>query len=280
MSALLRRLERLEARAGQAAPADQSAAPDPVAWAEATVGIQLDLWQRELLRDEAPRTLLLCSRQVGKSFATALKAAYTTAFTPGTVLVCSPSLRQSSLMFSTIERTLKAASPALHFAEANRTTIAVSGGGRVVCLPGDRPDLCRGFASSLVLLDEACFIKDAVPQVVMPMLATTGGRIIALSSPAGPVGWFYDQWTGDAEWKRIRVLATDCPRIPETFIEDARRRLGSIAFRQEILAEFVQAADALFSADDLDRLFATNRNENGAPWLSKPAYPDHQPFLK
>lgn len=272
-STLRRELARLR-RAAERAPASAEDLPDPVTWAETVSGRKLDPWQRDLMRDASPRVLLLCSRQVGKSFCVALKAAYEAAHRPGTVLVLAPSLRQSSLLFGTIEATLKAARPSLRFTEANRSTIAIAGGGRVVCLPGDRPDLVRGYAASLVLIDEAAFVRDQVPAVLTPTLATTGGKLICLSSPAGPRGFFYGAWTGEAEWQRIRVLASDCPRISPAFLEDARQRLGELAYRQEVLAEFVQSAQALFGADDLDRMFAAAPAPEA--WL-KPA--DAAPFL-
>jgi hypothetical protein len=65
-----------------------------------TIGLEPDPWQVRVAQSAAPRTLLNCSRQSGKTLlaaALALEAAMTQ---PGAlVLVLSPSLRQSQESF-------------------------------------------------------------------------------------------------------------------------------------------------------------------------------------
>jgi hypothetical protein len=78
---------------------DLAAALDPVVLAR-QAGIDPDPWQREVLRSTAPRVLLNCSRQSGKSTISALLAVHTALYTPAAlVLMLSPSLRQSAELF-------------------------------------------------------------------------------------------------------------------------------------------------------------------------------------
>src|SRR6266436_9201269 len=74
---------------------------DPVALA-LDVGITPDAWQAALLRERPRRSLLLCSRQSGKSTVTALQALWQAVHEPGLVVIVSPSQRQSAEMLRTL----------------------------------------------------------------------------------------------------------------------------------------------------------------------------------
>jgi hypothetical protein len=234
--------------------------PDPVAWAEDIAGIRLDPWQRNLLSTTHKRQLLLCSRQTGKTEAVALKAAYETAFNPGaSVLVIAPTLRQSRNLFDRLEFCLlndaSVGRPTVH----TRTMIRLPHGGTVRALPGDKPDMVRGLTATSVILDEAAFCRESIMAILLPMLATTNGSMAMLSTPSGPTGVFYDAWQSD-DWHKTMVLAHDCPRITIDFLEDAKRQLGDLAFRQEYLCEFIQTSTAFFSADMIDAAFSNDRS--------------------
>jgi hypothetical protein len=76
---------------------------DPVLFAT-DCGIPPDGWQADLLRSSAPRALLLCSRQSGKTTTTSLIALHCAVYIPGAlVVVVSPSQRQSAEMLRTIK---------------------------------------------------------------------------------------------------------------------------------------------------------------------------------
>jgi len=60
-------------------------------------GLEPDPWQRDLLRSRAPRSLLLCTRQAGKSTVTAALALHEAIYRPpALVLLLSPSLASFS----------------------------------------------------------------------------------------------------------------------------------------------------------------------------------------
>ncbi len=63
-------------------------------------GIESDAWQVQVLRSSAPRLLLNCSRQAGKSLTAATLGVHTALYEPKSlVLLLSPSLRQSQELF-------------------------------------------------------------------------------------------------------------------------------------------------------------------------------------
>ena len=67
----------------------------------------------------------------------------------------------------------------------------------------------RGFSAiSLVLIDEASRVDDALYKSLRPMLAVGGGDLWLLSTPYGKRGFFYDCWEhGGSSWFRIAVPA-------------------------------------------------------------------------
>jgi hypothetical protein len=53
--------------------------------------------------------------------------------------------------------------------------------------------------------------------------------------------------------ERVSVPATECPRIPPSFLEEERASMSERCFRQEYLCEFGEAEDALFSRELIER---------------------------
>ena len=49
--------------------------------------------------------------------------------------------------------------------------------------------------------------------------------------------------------EHIECKATDCPRIPQKFLEEERATHGEWVFRREYMCEFVQTPENVFSRD-------------------------------
>jgi len=230
----------------------QAIRADPMSIME-LAGLTPDPWQATLLRSTSTRTLLLCSRQSGKSTtsaALALRVAYSQ---PGSlVLLLSPSLRQSGELFrkvSELHGALKAPVPST---VETITRLELANGSRILCLPGDEQTV-RGYSGvALLVIDEAARVPDELYMSVRPMLAVSGGQLICLSTPFGKRGFFHAEWAGPGEWDRIEIKATECPRITEKFLEEERVALGDRWFRQEYLCSFEDTVDSVFGWDDIE----------------------------
>jgi len=225
---------------------DLARALDPALLAN-DCGIAPDDWQAGVLRSEAKRMLLLCSRQSGKTTTTGLVALGTALSDPGSLsLILSPSQRQSAEMLRTIgamHARLKGV-PELKSDSVLRAEFA--SGSRIVALPGSDRTV-RGFAGvKLVILDEAARVDDELIAAVRPMLATSNGRLIALTTPAGKRGWFYEAWTGEGDWQRVKVTADMCPRITKEFLAEELNALGPQRFSEEYQLEFRDSDEAVF----------------------------------
>jgi len=231
--------------------ADIARAFDAVLMAK-DAGICPDDWQGRLLREGPRRALLLCSRQSGKTTTAGLMGLHRALYNSGSlVLIVSPSQRQSGEIFRTVIGFYHKLTGAPELAAESALRAEFKNGSRIVALPGNEKTI-RGYSgANLIILDEASRIEDELVGGITPMLATTNGSLIALTTPAGKRGWFYDQWTGADDWTRVRVNAEQCPRISKEFLEEEKRRLGPSVFQQEYDLEFIDASDAMWSVDSI-----------------------------
>jgi hypothetical protein len=206
---------------------------DPARILEAR-GLRPDPWQRALLLSGDRQVLLNASRQSGKSTVVSALALHTVLFTPGAlVLLVSPSLRQSAEIFRKVLDAYKALGRPVPALSRTQLRLELANGSRVLCLPG-REDTIRSFGGvNLLVIDEAARVADDLYRSVRPMLAVSQGRLIALSTPFGQRGWFYQEWSGAGPWKRVQVTWRDCPRITPEFIAEETRALGPAWVAQE-----------------------------------------------
>jgi len=128
-------------------------------------------------------------------------------------------------------------------------------GSRVIALPGKERNL-RGFTADTIVIDEAARVEDELYYAIRPMLAVSGGRLVALTTPWGKRGFFYEAWTSEEDWERVRVPWTDCPRISEAFIEEERQSMGDWWVQQEFGCRFVDTEDQFFATRDVERAAA------------------------
>ena len=136
----------------------------------------------------------------------------------------------------------------------NSASLLLPNGSRIIGLPGKEGTI-RGFSAvSLLVIDEAARVPDAVYKALRPMLAVADGDLWMLSTPAGKSGFFYENWEhGGEEWERTAVRATECPRISAKFLEEEKKQMGDAWFRQEYMCEFVDNGQNMFRRDTVMR---------------------------
>jgi hypothetical protein len=212
-------------------------------------GMAPDPWQRALLLSHDRQILLNASRQSGKSTVVSALALHTALFTPGAlVLLLSPSQRQSAEIFRKVLDAYKALRQPLPARFKTQLRLVLVNRSRVLCLPG-REDTIRSFGGvNLLVLDEAARIPDDLYRSVRPMLAVSRGRLVALSTPFGQRGWFYEEWQGSGPWKKVCISWRECPRITPDFIAEETRALGESWVRQEYETSF-EALEGLVYPD-------------------------------
>ena len=123
-------------------------------FAKTIVGVELWPHQLEFMTSKSRFVVVASARQIGKSTACAIKAIHTTFSRQSKVLVVSPSLRQSGLMFATIRQYIQESEPLRgSLVDDTKTYIKLSNGSELWCLP-DSPAQIRGFSKvSTVIVD-------------------------------------------------------------------------------------------------------------------------------
>jgi hypothetical protein len=247
---------------------------DPVLMAE-SLGVRLDGWQQSLVRSTSGRVLVLCSRQAGKTLAAALVALHLLAFRPRSlVLAVSPAQRQSAELVRRVKAYYYLLADPPPLVAVGVTHLEMANGSRILSLPGSEGTI-RGFAAvDLLLLDEASRVSDSLYNSVRPMLATSRGRLIALSTPAGKRGWFHAAWVSGEPWERVEVKGHECPRFSAEFLKREAAEMGPRWFRQEYQCSFEDDTGCPFDMDAVRRAFDPKVQplfpaESGRPaWMS------------
>jgi hypothetical protein len=71
----------------------------------------------------------------------------------------------------------------------NKLSLMLPNGSRIVGLPGTERTV-RGFTASLILIDEAAGVEDAMYKALRPMLAVQRGDLWLISTPRSKRGFF------------------------------------------------------------------------------------------
>jgi len=225
---------------------------NPVLFAEAILGLELFPYQSELLSCRSKRIVACWARQTGKTTAIAVKVIHFAFTNPKTTtLIVSRGLRQSMIMFGIIENLIMK-HPILRksVTKSTRTQIQLTNESQITALPcGPDGASLRGFTADLVVMDETAFMpEDVIASVIFPMLATTDGSAIMLSTPWGRDHIYYRSFKNPNYWSQ-HVKAEQCPLITQTFLDEQRRDIGELRYRMEYEAEFVEDENSFFKQD-------------------------------
>jgi hypothetical protein len=232
---------------------DLRLALDRVVFAE-KLGIVPDEWQENFLRSSADRVLLNCSRQSGKSTMSAVIALHRALYHPGSLVLClAPALRQSQELFGKVAGFYRDLGRPVAPQGERKLSLELENDSRIITLPGSEKTI-RGYSgAALLLVDEASRVDDGLYYAIRPMLAVSGGSLMMLSTPYGKRGVFYEEWSGGVGWERYEVPASECPRIPATFLEEEQAALPSWVFRQEYGCSFEETEDQVFTTEMIER---------------------------
>lgn len=256
-----------------------------------SLDIRLDDWQKEFLKCETDK-ILCTGRQVGKSEVCSMDAAeFATTNAEKTILIIAPTERQAFALFEkTLSRIIHKNKQLIKMGkdQPTKTRIILKNKTKIYCLPtGLAGTGIRFLTIDRLYIDEASRVPDEVLAAVTPMLLTTGGKIIMLSTPAGAAGFFYHVWRNKDNaydsYARFSInseeVMTKRPIGPIwtekrrefalAHLDREKRRMSNREYAQEYLGEFI---------DDLIKFFPD--------WLiakcclgHKKVYPDAKHYL-
>jgi len=242
--------------------------------------MKLDKWQENVLKTQG-HMAICAGRQVGKSTIISQDAGEFALNNPNkTIMVIAAVERSALLLFEKVldyiynkdkfqiktgkdKKTGKVYRPTKH-------TLNLKNGSTIHCLPtGDSGYGIRGYTIDRLYADEAAFIKEEVWAAVTPMLATTGGDIVLLSTPMGIDNYFYRMFHND-NFTSFHINAEDIAENREepqrTYLmrhqKEERERMTKLQYQQEYLGKFVGGIQRLFSDELINKCCQITKSES------------------
>jgi len=134
-------------------------------------------------------------------------------------------------------------------AEDNKLSLKLKNGSQVKAIASS-PDAGRSEALSLLVVDEAAFIRD-IDEIWLSAQSTlsTGGSAIVLSTPNGIGNWFHKMWvdgeSGQNGFNCIKLHWTVHPERNQAWRDEQTRILGVKGAAQECDCDFVGSGDTV-----------------------------------
>lgn len=230
----------------------------PTYFVEHYIGEEPFDYQKDFMDNPNDRKAFVSGRRVGKSRTASWLALWKAVTHAGAeVLITAKSQRQSMELFNQIQTEMRSSNIAddqWGVTRSTRTEINFDNGSRIIALPvGNTGENIRGYGGpdNMIIVDEAAFIKDEIFQEVLsPMMMVGNGTFILLSTPFGKKGFLYEKFN-DASWYTMQVPTSANPLIDDDDIEEQRSNLTATQFKQEVLGQFVESADAFFTRDEI-----------------------------
>ena len=247
---------------------DFQLAIDPVAFSR-QIGIVPDDWQSELMRCDAMRILLNCSRQSGKSTTAGTLSMHIALYQDGSqTAILAPGMRQGRELYRKVHWAYVRAGKPIKARVETQFELELVNGSRVIVLPGTEAT-ARGLSGiDYLIIEEASRVPDEAYFAVRPMIATRPhAKVIVMSTPFGTRGFYHAEYQRIIEnkmdilfdgqtdrWKYFEVPAEKCPRITKAFLEEEKQTMGEWWFQQEYMCKFMDAQAAAFRSEDIARI--------------------------
>jgi len=228
---------------------------DPVVFSEIFLKFKPHPYQDPFLRDNSPRIVACCGRQVGKTTLSAIKALhFALSHDSVRVLVISAGLRQSIYLFDKILDLIDVCIPAQSLlTHRNRTKIRFTNGSEIVALPcGRQGYTLRGFTVDMAIIDEANYVPRVVIEcVVGPMLITRpNAKRIYISTPWMKDHPFYEALTNlELGFTRYTWPTSMNPKVTKEYLEREKLLIGEHSFNREYNAMYIDDQFTYFSSD-------------------------------
>lgn len=204
-------------------------------------------------RSQARFRVLIAGRRFGKSRLAETELVEMALTKPGSHSVyLAPSRVQAKQI---LWAGLKERIPAGWIQNKNETalTLTLLNGSVIQLFGADYSDSLRGISANLIVVDEFCFVRDLSSSMasLRPMLSTTRGKMLLISTPAGGGSTahdIYERAKSDeaVDWEAFTYTSVDGGWIPPEEVESQRHTMDSSLFRQEYFASFESLVGACF----------------------------------
>lgn len=213
----------------------------------------------EYLHDKDTRVLVcVWSRQSGKSVLCELALIEQLLTKNKMSAYISPSFSLGRKVYGEIYKLLE---PTGFIKKANASTLTIETvfNSTLQFFSAESPTSIRGFTvSGFLVLDEMAFYPDILPSgedfmnnIVLPLTKARNPKILCVSTPCGKRGCFYDYYLRalrkDKGYRLIESNIYSDSLITEEQIEELKRTMPDLAFRQEFLIQFLDSAVTFFN---------------------------------
>jgi hypothetical protein len=211
------------------------------------VGLPLTQWQADALGLARRTSVIVASRQSGKSRSLAVLALHRAFVNGGHRVLIVSAGEDASRRLLTEAADVAMASPLLagSVLDSNTGLLTLSNGSEIRSVPASERAI-RGWATDTLLIDEAAQVDDDLIQsAALPTTAARpDARIVLASSPGAPEGVFYDFAESESESVAVsRWSLEDAVWIGPEVVEQAREQLPPSVFSREFLGVFSDAGD-------------------------------------
>ena len=237
--------------------------PDPVVWAQNSLGFIADPKQAEILRCNDLRVVVVTSRQAGKSTIAALRALHLALRHPGSLIMMTAKVAaQAGELLLKIAHFAAELGLRLRSDGVNSQSLLLPNGSRFVARPAVQ-ESSRGYSQArMIIIDEAAFVPEAMFKALSPILAVGGGSLWVISTPYGTGGRFADLWHDPTNgFTKFSLPAHQCPRFTPEFLASERRLFGNLYFAQEYLCQFITTGIQLLNRSQITKASIKNPSE-------------------
>ena len=218
-------------------------------------GMDLHPAQAEVFFDNARFRVLNCGRKFGKSETLRAELLRVVSQNQIGAYMC-PTFGMLSEMWRTIKNDL---APIIVDKSEQEHRLQTKNDAILRFFSLDNPDAARPFEYDFIAVDESAFVLNMLEvweRVLYPTIWKRKGKALFASSPAGFNGFWnlFDRGqplykggpTKAKDWKSWKKPSWENPHLDKNEIDEMRRTMSVLAFSQEIEANFISDAGAVF----------------------------------
>jgi len=230
--------------------------------------------------------IILKSRQLGLSTITAGYVLWFTMFRRSkNVIIVATKQETAKLMLNSMKSMYETLPSFIkditEVKKNNETQIKFSNGSSFKALSSAGSSTARGEAISLLIIDEAAHVENldgdnGMWTAIYPALSE-GGNCIAISTPSGASGWFYDMCTGaekgENDFYLSKFMWDQHPNRDREWFQKETKNMSKKQIAQELLCSFLGSGSTLIDSEKIieleckleERIDPLSRKKYGEP---------------
>lgn len=179
-------------------------------------------------------------------------------FKPNTYNVyISPTFQLGRKVYTEITKMLEGKG-VIKKANASTLTVETIYGSTLQCHSIEAYTSIRGTTvNGILVMDECSYYPDVLPNgeepfsnVIYPIIKARKPKVLCISTPRGKRGFWYSMFlkavAGEKGYKEITATIFDDSLVTEEEINEIKRNISDIAFRQEFMVEFLDSSLTFF----------------------------------